>query len=525
VRTGDARWLKLGERNVRHLANVDVIHYAVPNEEKKDEFLSWHTMMPMAGAMYHCYGATVHWAGDSEIFGHYISFDPLLSSYYLTGDLRSREVFQEWTAAVKRFAHSQPDIRWDTINDGRDAAQSLEQLLAAYEHEWDPALWPLIQGCARAIFTTPAVKEAWMAYAPYYLTRYFRLTHDPAVQPWLMQWSRDCMDTIRSDWDRLMVGTMAGLLFGERNLLVSASQTVFNKQIYVPDTYISSDPWREAAEQVNSGKLGRFIYYRVAYDIHFQSLLFRAMADAKLEFSPPMDTNRFGRAPFGGEILIARNDAGPFTLTLEGKIRSTNGAPVRLISPQGQTIAEQRMPYGYNAVSPPILTLTKQFGITNNARIAWTYESANWRYAPIVPPPVLAVTNGASGVYRLVVDHPAGTYGFLQFPCVGTERQSIRLPAGKLIAFPEDPEAMGHGMWYFRTAPDQAELKWNTSGGAGVYDLESRRFLSALKSGESRVPVKPDTVYGLVDCQYMTFLDRPLLMGLSPEDLPAAEKK
>jgi hypothetical protein len=171
------------------------------------------------------------------------------------------------------------------------------------------------------------------------------------------------------------------------------------------------------------------------------------------------------------------------------------------------------MAYGYNAAFPQMLAYIKRCGpaVTN-------FEWHSWRYGPTVPPPVLSVSNGQSGVYRLVVDESNTEFGFIQFPCLGAERQYVRLPAGKSIEFPVDSL---FDIWYFRTAPDQTELHWNIGGGAGIYDLESRRFLSA-KSGESRIPVKPDTVYGIFPYQYMTFLDRPLIMGLKPEDLPPA---
>jgi hypothetical protein len=281
MRTGDARWLKLGERNVRHLANVDVIHYAVPGEKLvgphvNGENAYGHT----AGAMYHCKGF-VHWGGDSEILAHLISFDPMLYSYYLTGDLRSQEVFREWTSAVKRVTLSRPNVGSGT----REGAQSLEQLVAAYEQEWDPVLLKAIQGYARAILSQPAIRQGWMTYSTYYLVRYYRLTHDPAVKPWLMQW----VDDVSKDANmapHVPVLTVAGRLFGDAHLLKLAAEKSSNQQALIPDAWLALDPWSRAAEDMMSGKTKPEVYYANAYQMHERSLLFRALADAHMDFLP-----------------------------------------------------------------------------------------------------------------------------------------------------------------------------------------------------------------------------------------------
>ncbi len=164
VRTGDPYYLQWGRNFSANLRDIGMVHYI--SEERR---FRYHNL----GAMYHCKGFAP-WAGDSHVSAHPVSTDWLIYYYYITGDRRSRDVFETWIEGLKIASPG----GWGT----REGIQALGEMIEAYRYSWDPALIEIMERFAKPIFYGIPIKEHhWFDYHSLLPIRWHMLTGNQRV--------------------------------------------------------------------------------------------------------------------------------------------------------------------------------------------------------------------------------------------------------------------------------------------------------------------------------------------------------
>ena len=97
LRSGDQFYLKMGEARLRNMSDIGIIHY----ENNKYSAKEYHSHQKrLLGSTKHTNGF-VPWGADHGVGGHLTSYDGLILAYYLTGDLRYKEVVvDEWQKTI-----------------------------------------------------------------------------------------------------------------------------------------------------------------------------------------------------------------------------------------------------------------------------------------------------------------------------------------------------------------------------------------------------------------------------------------
>ena len=143
ARSGDPFYLTQGRDNIRQLSDVQITHHADQAYERKS------AINPNQGKLV---GATFHenslspWGGDFEVFGHQTCYNGLILGYYLTGDLRLREVLvEEWQQTIVA-GRDIPAIRSpfgdcaSALAQGRNNSNPVSELIDLYQLTYDPRI-------------------------------------------------------------------------------------------------------------------------------------------------------------------------------------------------------------------------------------------------------------------------------------------------------------------------------------------------------------------------------------------------
>jgi hypothetical protein len=140
ARSGDPFYLTYGLANIRQLSDVQITHYT-DRAYKPD-------MRNQVGATFHD-NCISPWGGDSHIFGHQTCYNGLILGYYLTGDLRLREVladeYQNTIAADRANPASQSDIKSSEGLQGRDNCNPVSDLFDLYQLTYDPRVLAVLE--------------------------------------------------------------------------------------------------------------------------------------------------------------------------------------------------------------------------------------------------------------------------------------------------------------------------------------------------------------------------------------------
>jgi hypothetical protein len=97
LRSGDPFYLKMGEAHLRGMSDVGIIHYEDPRYPAKELHFHQKTLL---GSTKHTNGF-VPWGADHAVAGHLTCYDALIWAYYLTGDLRYKEIVaDEWQKTI-----------------------------------------------------------------------------------------------------------------------------------------------------------------------------------------------------------------------------------------------------------------------------------------------------------------------------------------------------------------------------------------------------------------------------------------
>jgi len=155
ARSGDPRYEEIGMAGMRQLTDLGITHYADPAYEHR-EFSSGQKKL--VGATGHSNGFVL-WGGDHAILGHLTSYGAIMLAYYITGDLRFREVVtEEWQRTLLEDRLNPEWAKASRMNWGvnvpeinRDNNQGLGEMLDLYQLTYDPRLLALIQPCVQSM--------------------------------------------------------------------------------------------------------------------------------------------------------------------------------------------------------------------------------------------------------------------------------------------------------------------------------------------------------------------------------------
>lgn len=153
ARSGDPFYLTQGWANMRLLPEVQVIHYDDPAYPHREFHFGQGRLV---GSTKHTNGFNT-WGGDHAILAHLTCYNAMILAYYLTGDLRLREVVvDEWQNTLinarKNPEYAEAD-RTDSVGNGtmaigkegaRDVTCALGELIDLYQLTYDPRLLALM---------------------------------------------------------------------------------------------------------------------------------------------------------------------------------------------------------------------------------------------------------------------------------------------------------------------------------------------------------------------------------------------
>lgn len=268
--SGDPEYLALARRNARHVMNVDVIHFA-PENCKLMEGEANHiwSREHKPGAMYHCKGV-VHWGSDNNVFGHVVNYDFAMWDFFLTGNLRSREVALEWCGGIK--AASPPGCGT------REGIQTLNELTELYQATWDPGLLELVNRFARAIESQPLAEQGWVSYAPF-LSKYLCFSGDQAMRDRAIEWKHTDKN-YNNDMNVLMRNTALYYDSGDKKWLMEPEIETVRKFF----AGLPKDP--KPVPQIDDKTLIN-CWYVASYPIQYMLPFLSALDDAGVDLAGP----------------------------------------------------------------------------------------------------------------------------------------------------------------------------------------------------------------------------------------------
>jgi hypothetical protein len=147
ARSGDPFYLKQGSANMRLLTDVQVVHY---NDTNYPHVEFHFAQKRLVGSTKHTNGFNT-WGGDHAILAHLTCYNAMILAYYMTGDLRLREVVvDEWQRTLieerKNPEYAKADrtasVAGGTLaldrNSSRDVNNSLGELMDLYQLTYEP---------------------------------------------------------------------------------------------------------------------------------------------------------------------------------------------------------------------------------------------------------------------------------------------------------------------------------------------------------------------------------------------------
>jgi hypothetical protein len=161
ARSGDPFFLTQGEANIRLLSDVQTIHYDDPAYPQRN-------VQSLQGRLV---GSTRHtngyapWGEDHGVLAHLTCYNAMILAYYLTGDLRLREVVvDEWQKTITtdrknpQFKAANRTLRPDS---GRDNSNAIGELIDLYQLTYNPALLAYLEPMQKVQLQEPEVSAMW----------------------------------------------------------------------------------------------------------------------------------------------------------------------------------------------------------------------------------------------------------------------------------------------------------------------------------------------------------------------------
>ncbi|MDA1139621.1 MAG: hypothetical protein O3B01_13665 [Planctomycetota bacterium] len=422
ARTGDPYYLQWGRDFSANLRDTAMVHYV--SEERR---FRYHNL----GAMYHCKGFAP-WAGDSAVAAHPASTDWLIYYYYITGDRRSRDVFETWIEGLK--------IASPGGFGTREGIQTLGEMIEAYRYSWDPALVELMDRFAQPIFYGIPIKEHhWFDYHSLLPIRYHMLTGNQRV-----------LDVYRTAMEQGGGGTGGGSF----HLEALFSQLEGKKELLNDFPFLLHKQCVSCVQQkgmLHDG-LTNNMWLGYIYNFHKMPYLLKAMKEAGLKSQRPDDTIPTFVPKQQGKSLLA--------------IRETADQEVPLTLTFNQTPAGKVLITVHRSDKPNVFQkeITLEKGITE---------------ATLSIP-----ADGKADDYLIEITLP-GTYDFVQFPVSPLPLEVAICHEGRSEISPGK-----FGTRYFTLSGDSAPTRFNFSS-----DSKQASGMELLDKNGTRLALVSDSRY------------------------------
>jgi hypothetical protein len=146
ARSGNPFYLDYGLANIRQLSDVQITHYQ-DKSYPHQEFYS--RLQRLVGSFKHDNGF-VPWGADHMVAGHGTCYNALILAYYLTGDLRLKEILiDEWQKTIltdRLNDQYKPNNTDRSVKPGRDNNNALGEMIDLYQLTYEPAILGHLSG-------------------------------------------------------------------------------------------------------------------------------------------------------------------------------------------------------------------------------------------------------------------------------------------------------------------------------------------------------------------------------------------
>jgi len=344
ARSGDPAYLEMARATIRSFADFMIQHYDDPTYPHKEY---WSRQGRLVGSTKHTNGH-VFWGGDHAVFGHLTTYEALINAYYLTGDLRLRDVVvEEWQNTIIADRSNPEFPRANRINGlGRDNNNSLGELIDLYQLTYHPALLAWI-GPATDRFNQSM--KVW----GFPIERVISFTGNETTTSKLLEAAYEYRKTGKRPTDPFgpFMGHSAAGIFA---LAAIADPTAG----FESEAFFQSDPAHYAAEAKNVREMvpDSVAYCKIPdYVIYVPRVLYAIaqskMADklAHLNTSQPMPI----AAPWNDEgylrIIVKEEQDQAIDINLIGRISTDPGVDIQVFGPDEQLITQKHYAGGNGA--------------------------------------------------------------------------------------------------------------------------------------------------------------------------------
>ncbi len=346
ARSGDPFYLTQGMANIRQFTDVQMIHHADPRSTHKED----SQQKQLIGSTKHD-NCVVPWGRDHSIMGHITCYNAPITAYYLTGDLRLREVVvDEWLNTLLADRLNPEYAAADLSNkvfpsNPRDNSMAISEVLDAYQLTYDPRLlvylapryeiWTEAPGCMGADWGQPlhnevlfrgstAVREKLMA----------GIEAERAGKPALDK------PFVRSIHATQEMFSVAGILDPQGPCSAEAF-SCFNYG------YLKGYSWNRISGKTNNVfcNTGEFVAYlpRVMYAVAHCSR--QDLAPILGAAQPaPRNTEKPTR------VVVRKDVDQDFKVYINGIVTAVNGFDIQAFDPDGKLVARQRVASGQQNV-------------------------------------------------------------------------------------------------------------------------------------------------------------------------------
>jgi hypothetical protein len=366
ARSGDPFYLKQGMANIRQLTDVQTLHHADDRYTHKEYHAHQRQVV----------GATKHdnciapWGNDHAIMGHVVCYNASITAYYLTGDLRLREVVvDEWLNTLLGNRSSK-DVRQADLSgtafpqNPRDNSVSMSEALDAYQLTYDPRLlvymaprhdiWLNATGCMGTDWGQPLHHQLLFRGASE-----VRQKHTAGIEALLTGQNSAALKVARPIHATQEMFALAGIADPD-------SDHAFQAITMLPWGYIKGYGWNRMTGKINDvfSNTGEFALFlpRMMY-----ALANSSRPDAAAVLGAGQSAARHPSNPIH---MVVREDVDQeFKVYLHGLIKQEKGVEIQVQDPTGVVVARGTAPAGRSpfALKVPTDGKTGQYVVFINA--------------------------------------------------------------------------------------------------------------------------------------------------------------
>ena len=332
ARSGDPFMLRNGLATIRQMSDQAIIHHADDRLVHREfHFGQRH----LVGSTRHTNGM-VAWGGDHAVIGHLTCYNGLMLAHYLTGDLRLREVVDEWHHTITQDRANPELPRASRWNEGRDNNNGLGELIDLYQLTYDPKLLAY-SGPAQVRFRK--VLRSWGL--PFQNVLAF--SRDPFVKQQLITFAQQRNAPAGSQPATKIDGHGLTSLVSMASLYLKDPQLATQAMFMFP-----AGPFLQQANQVYEQQPAAIAFCAIPDTLLYLPVFLRGIAE---NHNPDQlrDVTHAQAMPMGysGSRIILREESdGPISLQFMGVFKKP--VELQVFGPDNQLINRQMIPEGVN---------------------------------------------------------------------------------------------------------------------------------------------------------------------------------